>query len=407
MKTITKTKLLTTMLSVVLIAFSSCKKDDEEPEVAKGEIAIASALVNPDGMSGSIYLQLIGDLSPKTYDNSTALPIEFGAQVILIGEDLYESPFMGIDAVKKYTRNSNKELSTSGQLTVESNSRPTGIVLKNANKAYLALLGRGKVLIFNPATMTKTGEIDLTSYGVGDENPDPSGMIIRGNKLYVALNQMVGGFFPAPDRKKSDIVIINTDTDKVEKMITEENSDISTPVRPPDCKSIFIDENNDIYIMCLGAWGAVPGHKAGILRIKDGKTEFDNSYNFNLSDAVITGETNKMDYAQFVQYGGDGKLYALVNIPAYYSNPPNYVEDRTGIAVEIDLAAKTMKKLDLPRGNSYSCVGKYNNKIIFGLATDTENGFFPYDMDTKESSSNAIVKTTGFPMMFRHFGEEY
>ena len=224
--------------------------------------------------------------------------------------------------------------------------------------------------------MTKTGEIDLTTYGVGDDNPDPSGMVIRDNKLYVALNQMVGGYFAAPDRKKSDVVIINTDTDEVEKMITEESTDMSQPARPPDCNQIFIDENNDIYIFCLGAFGAVPGHKAGILRIKDGETEFDNSYNFILSDAVITGEDNKMDYAQFVQYGGNGKIYALVNIPAYYSNPVNYITDRTAIAVEINLAAKTIKKLDLPRSNSYGGVGKYNNKIVFGLATDTENGFF-------------------------------
>ena len=99
--------------------------------------------------------------------------------------------------------------------------------------------------------------------------------------------------------------------------------------------------------------------------------------------------------------------YELLNIPAYMSNPPNYVEDKCCIAVEIDIYAKTIEKLDFPRGNMYGGVGIYKDKIIFGLSTDTENGFYTYDMTTKEASSSAVIKTTGMPALFRHFGEEY
>jgi len=28
-------------------------------------------------------------------------------------------------------------------------------------------------------------------------------------------------------------------------------------------------------------------------------------------------------------------------------------------------------------------------------------------MTTKKASTNAIVKTTGYPLMFKHFGEKY
>jgi len=364
-------------LSILVVTFIACDNDDTPtPEAAKGEIVIGSSLVNPDGQSGSSFMQLIDDLSPETYANTTALPLDFTAQVSLIGENLYELPFFGIDAVTKYTRSSDGVLSKVGQLPLNGNSSPTGMVLKSATEAYIALAGKGKILIVDPTTMTKKGEIDLSAYAVGDSNPDPGQMVIRGNKLYVALNQMVGGFFPAPTRNKSDVVIINTDTNEVEKMITEESSGMSQPTRPIDAKQMFVDENNDIYIFCIGGFGFIPGHKAGILRIKNGETEFDDTYNYVLSDAIIGGESNKMDWVQWVQYTGNGKLYAQVNISAYFSSPPNFVTDRTVICVEIDLYNKSVKKLDFPRGNSYGSVGLYKDKIVFGLATDSENGFF-------------------------------
>ena len=391
-----------------LVIFSSCEKDDsKEFEAAKGEIAILASIPNPDGQSGSTYLQLIGDLTPKTYENLTAFPFTLTDQIVMRGEDIYVMSFTGSDVVKKYTRNANKELSLSGQLIVGANSAVTAIAIQSENKAYLSLTGKGKIWIFNPSTMTKTGEIDLTSYGVGDQNPDPAQLLIRDNKLYVALNQMVGGYYSAQNRPYTDLVIVDTETNKVEKMITQNTAGFSQPTRPFDDKQMFMDENKDIYIVCASGFGFVVGHKAGILRIKNGETELDANYAFNLGDTDITGESNSLSWLPYVQYGGNGKLYGQADIPAYYSNPPNFIEDKSVIPVEIDLYAQTIKKLDLPRSNNYGSVGIYNDKIIFGLSSINESGFYTYDLNTQEASSNALVKTTGFPALFRHFGEEY
>jgi hypothetical protein len=218
---------------------------------------------------------------------------------------------------------------------------------------------------------------------------------------------MVGGYYSDPKRPYTDVVVINTQTDKVEKMITQNTAGFSQPTRPFDDKQMFMDEKKDIYIVCTSGFGFVPEHKAGILRIKNGETEFDAGYAFNLGDANIAGESNNLSWLPFVQYAGNGKLYAQADMPAYYSNPPNFIEDKSVLPVEIDLYAKTIKKLDLPRSNNYGSVGIYNNKIIFGLASNNESGFFTYDLDTKEASANAVVKTTGFPALFRNFGEKY
>ncbi len=396
-----------TLLLGICIIHNSCKKDDENFETAKGEIAIATSLVNPDGFSGSSYLQLINDLSPQSYDNKTAYPISFGTQPKMIGENIYELPFFGTAVIKKYTRTSTKDLGGIQELIIDANSHPTQVCIQSKTKGYITLLGKGKIIIFNPETMEKTGEIDLKEYGIGDENPDPSGMVIRNNMLFVALNQMVGGYFPDPKRAKSDVLIVDTKTDKVMKMITEETSKISQPTRPVDSKSIFIDEHNDIYIVGLGGFGALTGHKAGLLRIKNGETEFDSSYKFVLSDAKIEGFEFKMSWAAGLQYVGEGKLYALVNIPALLSEKPNFITDKSCVAVVIDLKTQTIKKLKLPHGNGYCSVGLYNNKVMFGLSTAKDSGFYTYDLVTNQASTEAVIKTVGSPIFFRHFGERF
>ncbi len=398
---------LAPLLLVLSMIFISCSSDDEDPEISKGEILIVSSIPNPDGQSGSIYFQLIDDLSPKTYDNSSAYQLGLFDQVVMRGNDLYVLPFGESDIITKYTRDTDNNLRETGQLSLEANSGPTAIVKKSETKAYVALMRRAKILIINPTTMVKTGEIDITDYGVGDSNPDAQQMIIRDNKLYVALAQMVGGFFPDKDRAKVDVLIINTEADTVMKMITDDKSGMSQPTRPIESKQMFMDENNDIYIMCQGGFGTRPGHKVGILRIKDGETEFDDAYGFSITDATITGESNIPASVYYVQYAGNGKLYALPSFPAYWSDPPSFVQDRVCRAIEIDLYTKSMKTLDLPKSNSFGSVGIYEDKIIFGLSTDTEDGFYTYDLNTGETSSEAIIKTTGTANLFRHFGEKY
>lgn len=404
----TKVLKVATLFLVLSVVFASCEKDEGTPEIKGGEIAMASAIPNPDGMSGSIYLQLIDDTSTKTYDNESALQFALhNDQIVMKGEDIYILPFAQSDIIERYSRGIDKKLSKTGQLDLDANSMPTSIVLKNDTKAYIALMGRAKILIINPTTLVKTGEIDITDYAIGDANPDANQMVFRDGKLYVALAQMVGGYYAADNRPKTDILIINTETDEVEKMITEETTGMSQPTRPVECNQMFIDENNDIYIMCQGGFGAVPGHKCGLLRIKSGETEFDDTYSLCITDAIIAGESNKSNSVLWMQYAGNGKIYAHAVVPAYWGNPVSYLEDRVCVPVEIDAYNKTIKKLDLPRSNSLGCVGIYDNKIMFGLSTDTEDGFFTYDLNTGEVSSEAVIKTTGVPSLFKHFGETY
>lgn len=398
------------LLFILCLVFSSCEDDEDTiPEVKSGEIAIVTAIPNPDGQSGSTFLQLIDDLSPKTYSNENALPFVLNMDNFAMrGDNIFVLPFAQSDILLKYTRGADKKLSKTGELVMDANSQPTSIVIVNETKAYVALMARAKILVINPSTMEKTGEIDIKDYGVGDSNPDANQMVVRDGKLFVALAQMVGGFFPAADRAKVDVLVIDVTSNTVEKMITEESTAMSQPTRPLESnKYMFTDEKNDIYMICEGGFGGLQGHNCGILRIKSGETEFDTSYNMIINTTPIDNESNMANILFAVQYKGNGKLYSLAVVPAYWGNPASFVEDRVCVPVEIDLYEKTIKALNLPRSNPYGSIGLYNNSVVFGLSTDTESGFFTYNPSTGEASANAVINTTGAPSMFMHFGEKY
>ncbi len=391
-------------LFLLLVVFASCEDDDTDGDSNVGNILITASLPNPDGQSGGHYMRLITNMEEASYENTVAIPIPFSGPPYIVGKDIFILPGWGMetDLMTKYSHIDNR-IVKQGELLMPPQSGATSIVT-HGNKAYVALGMLGKIMILDHSTMKKTGEIDISEYGRGDQNPDPASMIIRDDLLYVGLTQMVGGFMPAADRAKADVLIIDTKTDKAVKMITEEKSGISTPTRPIDPKSIFIDENNDIYIACIGAWGAHPNHKTGILRIKSGETEFDPNYVFTLNDVDVIGENNSLSYLQYVHYAGNGKLYATANFMAYHSDPANYIEDRTVVPVEIDLKTKTVTKLDLPRSNSYGvAIGQFKQDIVFGLATNSDNGFFTYNVQSGTTSSHAIVKTQGYPFYYHCF----
>lgn len=288
-------------LIVTLITLSSCEKDSDTIFGGTGNLLISTMLPNTDGMSGSAYMQLIEGLEKSTQTNGAAIPVPYSSVPCVCGENVFIVPGWGgeSDILIKYTR-INKKLVKQREYVLPANSGATNVVTKG-DTAYVACALQGKILVLNHATMQKITEIDLTAFGVGDQNPEPSSMLIRDNELFVGLLQMVGGYFPAPERPFSDLVLINTMTNQVVKMITDSTSGISTPTRPVDPNSIFMDENKNVYVVGIGAWGALDGHKSGLLRIKAGETDFDPSYQFVFNTTEIIGESNPLDYIHAVK----------------------------------------------------------------------------------------------------------
>lgn len=81
-------------------------------------------------------------------------------------------------------------------------------------------------------------------------------MLLRDGLLYVGLSQMVGGWVPHRTVYTATLSIIDTQTDKLLKMITDKPVvSPCLPVRLTAIQSSWMKK--DIYISCVGAFGMV------------------------------------------------------------------------------------------------------------------------------------------------------
>ena len=261
-------------------------------------------------------------------------------------------------------------------------------------------------MIINPQTMQKTGEIDIQRYAHSDSSPDAGYGIIRDGYFYLPLLQLGPDYAPYADHLQSDVLIINVQTDKVEKVISETTTHLAMPSQPSYKTCIFTTENKDIYIMCAGYFGFNPANThSGFVCIPQSTTvsatEFDSSKSWDISNTTIEGTTYKPATIYSVEYLGNGKAVGFV--AAAELNIDNPFIDKNGIAVLIDLNAKTIKKIDgIPYTDSHSVfIGRNNNEVIFGVSGTDKRGLFSYNPAT--GISKQVLNTEGGADFFYAF----
>ena len=392
-----------------MAAMSACGDDNkEQPTPQPGEggkfegIVFATSIPNADGSSGAAYLQGIPKLTANTIDNSKGRPTGFGTTPIVAPSgNVYSLPdYMGNSrsAIVRYVPNANGELVEKGKLELTAGAQACNVVEVNAEKAYVSCQGTGKIVVFNPTTMKQLKEIDLNKYAQTGMNVAPASMIVRDADLFVGLSQRDANWMPT--KANVELVVVDTKTDAVKKHITNTTLGLSTATRPIDPKSIFMDENKDIYINCIGSFGMNPDFPGGIVRIKNGTMEIDPDYSFKFSEVKVSGLVG--DYGKIlgtVCYMAAGKLYAYINAPQLDPGAANPYLTIAYCPVEIDLYNKTITKIEgLGYSNPHACaVAKYGDKVVYGLSNKTKRGFFSYDPATKKVEG-PILKVTGNPL---------
>ncbi|MSL99030.1 hypothetical protein GKF01_35170, partial [Escherichia coli] len=220
------------------------------------------------------------------------------------------------------------------------------------------------------------------------------------------LSQMVGGWTSPENYKQADVAVIDTKTDKLVKMISEKTSGFSQATRPIDPKSLFMDEKGDIYISCLGNFGMVAGHKAGILRIKKGETDFDPTYHWTITGASIEGEEKVAGFAASICYAANGKAYGYIDIPGYYKPGETGHGAIASRAVVFDLYNQKMKKIEgLDLSNGYGVlVSKYKDGLAIANASTTTKGIYYLNPQTDKINPIPMITTIGNPMAIEWFG---
>ena len=404
------------MAIVAMAAFTACSDDNnEQPKPQPGEgvgkfegIVFATSIPNADGSSGAAYLQGIPKLTTNPVDNSKGLPTGFGTTPIVAPSgSVYSLPdYMGNSraAIVRYVPNAKGELVEKGKLQISAGAQACNVVEANAEKAYVSCQGTGKIVVFNPTTMKQVKEIDLNAYAQAGMNVAPSAMIVRDADLFVGLSQRDANWMPK--KASAELVVIDTKTDEVKKHITNTTLGLSTATRPIDPKSIFMDENKDIYVNCIGSFGLNSDFPGGIVRIKNGTMEIDPDYSFKFNEVKVSGLVG--DYGKFlgtVCYMAGGKLYAYINAPQLDPDSKNPYLTIAYCPVEVDLYNKTITKIEgLGYSNPHACaVAKYGNKVVYGLSNKTRHGFFSYDPATKKVEG-PILKVTGNPLFFYSYG---
>jgi len=390
-------KLITNSLFLALLALAmnGCTKNNDDPDDNSSGLDKIVMITNINTGSTPVgYLGTRRDLSPGSYNNTKAQQVTSYALAQVHNDAVYLLEGRTGDRVIKYIRNTDGTLQSAGGLTMPGSSFPYCIAFESETKAYLTLGNVGKIIIINPSTMTKTGEINLTSYALGDGSPDPGVILYRNGKLYVGCLQTSDGITSS---HPAQVLIIDLADNNRITSITDARTTYAS--NASSSGSMFFDENGDLYVLCMASWGFAPGQKCGFLRIKNGQTAFDPDYFFNITDYTINGiPGSHLDYLHRMQYAGNGIVYGTGNIPALMSNPPDYVLDKTFGAFKVDVANKSINKLDIPYSNGYAaCVMPYEGNVYFGMSTSTGVGIYSYSPSTGVVSNGPVVTTQGDP----------
>lgn len=398
-----KEKLAMLLTASVLLALllQGCTKDNDKNDNEGGEMDKIAIVTNINtGSTPVAYLGTREDLSAGAYNNSNAQQVVSYALAQTYKGAVYLIEARSGDKIIKYTRNADGSLTNSGSITMPGAAYPYCIAFESDTKAYLSLGNTGKIIIFDPSSMTQSGTIDLASYALRDGSPDPGIILYRNRKLYVGCLQTSDGVTSA---HPAQLLIIDLNNNNQITSVTDNRSTYAS--NPSSAGSMFFDEQGDLYVLCMGSWGFMPAQKCGFLRIRNGQNTFDASYFFNVRDYSVDGiPGSHLDYVHRMEYAGSGIVYATGNVPSLMSNPPDYVLDKTFGAFKVDVRNQKITKIDIPYSNGYAaCVMNYKGKAYYGMSTNTGVGIYSYDPAADKASAQPVISTQGDPSVICSF----
>jgi hypothetical protein len=254
-----------------------------------------------------------------------------------------------------------------------------------------------KIQTFNPTTMQRTGEIDLTD-AVNERGKDEAGILyrsagqkvlaVKNGKLYANLtyakgaNQVQWGFF---DDFYADvyIAVIDVATGKYEKTIKAEDTGSISYIN--DNNMYSFDTNGDLYIVTQGRTNV--GGKSKIIRIKANETDIDKTWEIRMDDLMEGGK--------FVTiYATNGKL--ITTKPTEKLASTNINQTPIWEFNVIDVATKQLTKIaGVPLvtnpGAGFATV-KIDDKLLLRVNAPGVNGY--YELNATLTSATSLFNVT-------------
>jgi hypothetical protein len=378
--------IITTMLTV--ITMTACKKDkDQQDKVDTDANQYAIALVAGTGSAQTTYIQGLAGFGATSLGNGNAAELPGSGRMLTYNGAAYITVYNSPATMTRYTFDKTGKATKAGELIVPGAKTYSTVEFISATEAYASVAGGlAKLIRFNPTTMERTGEVDLSSI-LRSEAPVMYylGMKARDGKLFMGVYYEGAGFV----EKYNDtafVAVIDLATGKLEKLI----KDYRTGSVFLAYNSFAIDKSGDIYVAGLGDKKT----PSGILRIKKGQTAFDAAYFFDLQAA--TGRK-----CRGISLFDDGLAFTLALInPAddYEINGPSY--SFYSINVSKQTSGGKLGALPDVYGSNGAVMRKFEkDNILFALSTKSENSIYSYQLQDGTVAKKITLtggKCTGF-----------
>tara|TARA_B100000809_G_scaffold261450_1_gene310372 strand:+ start:5744 stop:7030 length:1287 start_codon:yes stop_codon:yes gene_type:complete len=418
-KAITKLSIIT----CIVILLSSCNNDEEltDPKERAAENNYALFTFTQGGSYNfNYYLQPIKNLEEETfYDNQNAVEIvtETTAGVYDFEGDFYTNTYAAPQEVGKWSYDeATEKFVKNGSFTTSEIGYAGAPCFKDENMAFIGGPSSNKILIFNPTTMLKTGAIDFSSLSRAGEVTNfpepgkkinieaPTEMIVRGNYLFIGFFLLNTAEPYVPASVTADIMVVDltkvdaNSSDNSNALVKWISSDKGVSVGSWNsafgAKFMVVDEQNDIYILCHNFWGGLNTGKPNcILKIKEGETDFDPDYYFDLETAS-RGLGNPVLNLEYV---GDGIFFGTSNDPSAINpdDPLSYYQDPIAQWYKFDLYNKTGEIVsdEYTRGSLTAVTHSENGKVYIPFQSATEAHIKEVDIISLEHK--ILFTTTG------------
>ena len=271
------------------------------------------------------------------------------------------------------------------------------IVMKfvDKSKMYVEQALGDAITALDPKTLKTSATIDLSSYideESGAMSSVPGSAVISDGKMYVSLNQFVdfNNMIAGP---RGSVAIIDTKTDKVEKVIYTDKVAALGGMDDMNNTASFVDEKGDIYFYSNASYSFIEGYQEGWVRIK--KDEFDKDYVFHMHEAAYDGKkTNNNSLMVGGTYMGDGKFFGFFGTFADPTNFNNYEWE----FVVVDVYKKTVEKVEgltptIPWFAPSIHLDADGKSVLLGHADKKGGAIYRYDIASGKVSKEMDVTT--------------
>lgn len=389
------TKTIGALVMAGLFAFASCSSDDNsgsEPtkpeETNKTSYAVLTATLGVQPFVG--YLTNYAKMPEGNLDNIQKGSLQVkGNGIKAYGEWVFQRLQLGRtsspdDGILRYTINPDGSLVESGRITGMSSN----FYVHDKTTGYYADAGRSllKLQIFNPSTMQRTGEIDLSA--VEDKKAEYQAVgtnfiAAKEGKLYVDIitgtQKGKGNGMTDPARGYVQIAVIDIATAKYEKTIKDTR--ISFVGYPGNANQMWSTGEDGALYICSHGFG-VDGSTNGsaIVRIKKGTTDFDNKWIVNVNDymkdATVGSVTEK-----------GGKLYTAWGDKAFVYGDILGTANFTYYAFDKENIAAGPKAVEGIPASTYAfqdaqAISTIDGKVYFRVVNNKDyNGYYVLGSD--------------------------